>query len=366
MSVAALLAAIGVGSARAQTDGPSPSAALVDPAIQQAGCASCGGEASLGCNTCLGAGCDGPRCVPGRMECCEMCEADNIFGRIWCGLSSMCCPDPCYQPCYIPAADAAFFQDSAKPVSRTRFRWDAGVNGTTPDRAEVFWSRIGARGPANRESDVDYHELMLYTEVATQRFSFFTYMPYRSLDPTNNPHAAGFGNLVLGTKSMMIDSELLLFTFQFKTIIPTANARKGIDNGHTTLEPSLLATLKVLPDTYIQTQVAEWIPIAGDPDFAGAMLHYHISLNRALIKPNDNFQFIGTIEFNGYSFQDGLFTPFPAGPPVRADRYSYFSVGPGFRIVFCSKFDIGFGMAFSTSSHNFAADLYRTEVRWRF
>src|SRR5262249_43424073 len=244
-------------------DEPSPSSALVDPSIQQAGCLGCGGGVGgspVGCNTCLGEGCDGPRCVPGRMECCEPCEATNCFGRIWCGLTAMCCPDPCYQPCYIPAADAAFFQDSAKPVSRTTLRWDAGVNGTTPDRAEVFWSRIGSPGPPNPESSVDWYELRQYTEIASQRFSFFIYMPYRSLDPTNNPHAAGFGNLTLGTKSMMVDSEILLLTFQFKTFIPTANPRKGIDNGHTTLEPSMLATLKVMPDTYIQAQVAEWIP----------------------------------------------------------------------------------------------------------
>lgn len=357
---------VAAGTSRAQ-DAATPSSALIDPNVVQASCSSCGGGgASLGCNTCVGAGCDGPRCVPGRMDCCEPCEACNLFGRIWCGLSNMCCPDPCYQPCYIPVADAALFQDSAKPVSRTRIRWDAGFHGSTPDRAEFFWSRIGGRGPGAAESGVNYDQIEIYTEFATERFSFFSNMPYRSLDPVVNPHAAGFGNMSLGTKSLMIDSEILLMTFQFKTTIPMANAAKGIDNGHTALEPSLLFTVKVLPETYIQSQVAEWIPLGGDPNFMGAILHYHMSLNHTFIKPNNNFQFIGTVEFNGYSFQDGLFTPFPAAAPVAASGYAYLSVGPGFRLVFCQKFDAGFGVQFATSRQHFAQDLYRTEIRWRF
>src|SRR5436305_39662 len=127
---------------------PSAAAAILDPNVTPAGCSTCGGGGGYGgnglpgCNSCMGAGCDGPRCVPGRMECCEPCEACSMFGRFWCGLKgAFCCPDPCYQPCYIPAANAALFTPSARPVSQGRFRWDYGVNGTPPDRADYFFAK---------------------------------------------------------------------------------------------------------------------------------------------------------------------------------------------------------------------------------
>ena len=45
-----------------------------------------------------------------------------MVGRLLCAIHhSICCPDPCYEPCYIPAANAGFFLDSAKPVTMMRF-----------------------------------------------------------------------------------------------------------------------------------------------------------------------------------------------------------------------------------------------------
>src|SRR5947207_304770 len=82
------------------------------------------------------------------------------------------------------AANAAFFVDAAKPVSQTRFRWDDGIHGTTPDRAEMFFARFrpgaGARGPT-QTTDLDrvsYDELSLVTEFAVDRFSLFVEQPY--------------------------------------------------------------------------------------------------------------------------------------------------------------------------------------------
>lgn len=389
---AALVAALAAaGTARAQapalppptSTGPAPAAvapassppaaaAIFDPNLIQAGCASCGGGGGgygggsnpLGCNGCSGEGCDGPRCVPGRMECCEPCEACSMFGRVWCGLKgAFCCTDPCYQPCYIPAANAAFFVDSAKPVSQTRLRFDAGIGGTTPDRAEYFFARIGGRGPAanTQLNRIDFEELSLVTEFAVDRFSVFVENPYRFVRNLR----AGFGDMAIGTKSMLIDSEILYFAFQFKTYIPIAPANKGLGTGHTTLEPALLATIKVLPGTYLQAELAEWIPLGGDPNASGSALKYLFSLNHVLFKPSNDLQLIGTLEFDGISFQDGLYTA-PNGAQFKASTDSYFSIGPGFRLFFCQKYDIGIGMAFSVTQNNVAAELYRVEARWRF
>ncbi len=36
----------------------------------------------------------------------------------------LCCPDPCYQPRWEPAANASFFADYARPRTITRIRYD--------------------------------------------------------------------------------------------------------------------------------------------------------------------------------------------------------------------------------------------------
>ena len=350
---------------------PSAAQTVLDPNVVPAGCASCGGGYGStgglpGCNSCMGVGCDGPRCVPGRMECCETCEADSMFGRLCCGLKGgFCCPDPCYQPCYIPAANAAFFVDSAKPVSQMTLRWDAGRTGSTADRGEYFFGKWGVKGPPLSKfqlSGIDWDELTQTFEFAVDRFSIFTNVPYRFVEDIG----AGWGDMMIGTKSLFVDSEILLLATEFKTFIPISNFHKGLGNGHVSLEPSLLMTLKVMEDTYIQFQLSEWIPISGTPGFDGAMLHYHASLNHVLMKPTNDLQLIGTMEFFGYRFQDGLYTTNAAGATASAHDDSYFSLGPGVRLVFCNKLDIGFGTGFSVTNNNLARQLYRTELRWRF
>src|SRR6266404_8291108 len=377
ISAAIIAAATFAGSAWAQTAAPtapasasagSPAEMALDPNVMQAGCANCGSGAYgstgglPGCNSCMGAGCDGPRCVPGRMECCEPCEACSMFGRLWCGLKGgFCCPDPCYQPCYIPAANPAFFVDSAKPVSQMTIRWDAGRDGSTADRGEYFFGKWGTKGPPLSKfqlSGINWHELSQTWEYAVDRFSFFMNTPYRFV--TND--GAGFGDMMIGTKSLIMDSEILLLGTEFKTFIPISNFHKGLGNGHTSLEPSLLLTLKVMPDTYVQFQLSEWIPLGGTPGFDGAMLHYHLSLNHVLVKPTNDLQLSGTMEFFGYRFQDGLYTTTAAGTTASAHDASYFSIGPGVRLVFCTTFDIGVGTGFSVTNNNLARQLYRTEI----
>ena len=44
---------------------------------------------------------------------------------------------------------------------------------------------------------------------------------------------------------------------------------------------------------------------------------------------------------------------------------NYVNVGPGLRVQFCDRVDLGMGMAFGIGSHG-PAQLYRTELRVRF
>ena len=74
---------------------------------------------------------------------------------------------------------------------------------------------------------------------------------------------------------------------------------------------------------------------------------------------------IGTFEFNGWSFQAGSYTD-PILGQQKASDTTYVSVGPGLRLVFCNKVDIGLAAAFAMTHEHFANQLIRSEFRWRF
>lgn len=399
--MAAFACALGANSALAQDppEGPVPSYAQsilegktppVDKSIIQAGCCGHISGAPMITGSMDGAGpcppgCPTGHCLPGR-KCptryagCSSCgggcgsscdgeECESRLGRLCSNLfTCFCCTDPCYEPQWLPTANAGFFVDHARPQSHMKLRWDAGMSMNMPDRNEFWWARIGRKGPRNRTDEFNYHELTMYNETATGNFGFFIEMPYRLLEGGANGFDAGWGDLNLGTKTMFVDCELMQLTFQFRTYIPVGSTPKGFGTGHVSLEPSLLAAVKLAPKTWFEAQFSEWIPIAGDPDQAGMVFHYHTSLNHLWIQKKA-MQFISTLEYQGYAFQDGLTTN-PAsfvGPErVKSSREAYHYLGPGFRFVICDNYDIGFGAAFSLTNDGFADQLYRTEFRLRF
>jgi hypothetical protein len=354
-----------------------------DGAIIPAGCASCGGNlpapyitgpVSGGCGACACAddSCGSCQCKPGKTNQCYCgggCS-DSFLGRLGGGfIECICCPDPCYEGSWNYTANAAFFQDTVRPQTYTRLRWDSGVDVRQPERAEFMWARpgaIGGRGPQNIESRLDYDTLSLYQEVSAGAISLFINAPYVGVDPVNNPGHSNFGDLDVGTKTLLIDCELLQLSFQFRTYIPVAISRNGLGTGHTSLEPSVLASIKLMQDTYLQTQLAYWIPIGGDQPFEGATWWYAASLNHQWFQRGP-FALISTAEFNGWTFTDGAVANRAAAQPqfLRGED-TYITLGGGLRLVICDKFDIGFGSSFAVTNNHFADQLYRTEFRLKY
>lgn len=380
----------------------------VDGAVSTAGCPTCGGSGLApvtegvgvaGCSTCGGSG-----CVPGRKACAPW-TYDTFCGRFFGNLyECLCCPDPCYEPSWVPAANAAFFVDYARPRTVMRFRWDRGWDMQFPDRNEYFWARQQLTGPVFPRApkgpkfgpggtgpgvpggarkiqkalggalrypgvpSLGFNELYFYQEAATPRASFFTEISYRNVSPAFNEFHSGFSNTNLGTKALLLDCELMQLTFQFKTYIPIGSAGKGLSNGHVSLEPSLLAAVRLAPETYFQGQLSEWIPLGGDPSYAGALLHYHFSFNQVLLKLSANSPLIGTVEFNGWTFQDGAYTnPFATVPQfVHSAGTTYFSIGPGLRASICDAVDFGAAVAFPVTNNYWASPWLRVELRILF
>ena len=328
--------------------------------------ASSSGDSFI-CDSC------GDGCVPGR-RACDPCVARTRIGRFAYGLyHAICCPDPCYDPKWLAVADSAFFVEAARPQTQQRLRWDAGLDAILPDRAEYSWARADGQGKGPSPAagflavrGLTYHELSLYTEVGSSGFSVFTDVPYRSLDPTGTPHAAGFADMNVGTKTLLFDCELLQVSFQFRTHIPMSNTMKGLGTGHVSLEPSLLMGLCLGPETYFQGQISEWIPIGGDEDYAGAILHYHVAINHVLWRPLSDVPLIGTMECSGWSFQDGAYSDPVTGFMRQASGQTTLTFGSGLRLAVCDKIDFGTGVAFALQDRHLANVLVRSEFRWRY
>lgn len=349
--------------------------------ILQAGCKSCGsglfgvpgpveGGPAIG-------GCADGCCYAGRTPCDCDCSTDTPLGKVFCGFyECVCCPDPCYEPRWIALADAALFVETPRTVSQLKLRYDHAWHVPYPDKAEFLFPRAdgngkgpGPRPTATGRPNFSFRELWLFNETAVGGFSMLFGMPYRQVSPDEWNGASGFGDLLIGTKSMLLDCELMQISFAFRTFIPTGNFNKGLGVGHVSLEPALLWALKCSPVSYHQGELAYRIPIGGSRGFEGPVLHYHLSYNHLLWACGHNVQFIGTMEMNGYQVLGGAATTLPNGNPVlisARDVGTTIGVGPGVRAVICDKVDFGIGGAFTITDESMGDQLLRMEFRWRF
>lgn len=372
---------------------PAPRVVNTTPApLPAASCATCGrgrmgrpvhplgghlkgGHLGDAFTSCSGCGADW-RCHPGRTPCgpCHLHEHDGPVSRFFCCFyECLCCPDPCYEPRWNQVANAALFVDGARPVTQTEVRWNGSRGGIFPDRSEYIWARAdgmgrGPRPPAGVIGPIqfDFDDLVLITETASEKFSAIVELPYRAVSPDIYAHGAGFGDMAIGTKTLLYDCELMQVSMQMKTYLPVGNVGKGVGNGHVSIEPSLLFAVKMTSDCYFQGQISEWIPIGGDPFYAGSILHSHFSLNHVIHRFGPEIPLVGTFETITYSFQDGAYTDALLGPFQGSSGETYVSMGPGVRLFFCDKLDIGFGTNLAVTGDHFSREYYRLSVRMRF
>jgi hypothetical protein len=258
-------------------------------------------------------------------------------------------------------------------MTQMRLRGDFGWNLQFPDRSEWFWARDDGKGKGPgpvgsiANNRLDYQQGALYTEAAIERFGMFVEVPYLHVSPDAFNTASGLGDLNLGTKTLLLDCDLIQFSFQFRVFVPTGNFGRGLGTGHTSLEPSFLMALKLSPRTYLQAQTSYWFPIGGDQAYEGNVFHYHFSINHLLWNCGHDIQLIGTLEAGGYEFASGEFTDPVTLLPVHARGVgSIFNVGPGLRLHLCDKIDFGAGTAFAITDNHLAEELVRAEFRIRF
>ncbi len=314
-------------------------------------------------------------CGPRPVAASDPDWGNSCAGRFCGGIyHAICTPDPCYEGKWTPIADSGFFTATVYPVSQMKFGWDSAFNMILPDRAEYFWARADGKGrgpnpPPGFASipSLRYNQLNFYVEAASGRFSLIVDTYYRSLDPAGAPQMSGWGDSFIGGKSLLFDSELLQVAFQFLAYMPSGDANKGLGVGHFSLEPTLLAGLRLAKNTYLQNQLSEWIPLNGDQTYQGSMLHYHFSLNQLMCQVTPGSSLVGNAELNGWSFQTGAYTDPILGSLQRASGFTYVSAGPGLRLFCCeNRIDVGAAASFALTDPHFAGQLYRVEFRWRY
>ncbi|HTU21206.1 MAG TPA: hypothetical protein VMG10_24345, partial [Gemmataceae bacterium] len=363
--------------------------ALTGAELLPASCATCNGgllapipPPVVGDGIPCAAGCGCVQCYPGQIPCDCCGSGSNCITRLLGGLyHCICCPDPCYVSTWRPLANNAFFVDQVKPITQIKLGGDFANNYQFPDKAEFFWAQENAKGPHYSgpalpagvkppgAPNLNYSEGYLYIEGAVNRFSIFVNLPYLNVEPVLYPGASGFSDMIVGTKSLLLDCELVQTTFQFETFIPTGNFLKGLGTGHVSLEPSLIWALKLTRLTYWQGQVAYWFPIGGTPTFQGPVFNYHLAINQMLWQCGceKGIQLIGSAELGGYEIAGGAYTSPLTGLPLSAkDVGSIVNAGPGLRLVFCNKIDFGVGSYFAITKDRMAAALGVFEFRWRF
>jgi hypothetical protein len=263
--------------------------------------------------------------------------------------------------------------DNIRPVTQMKLGVDFGWDLRNPDKSELFFAQVnqkGPRGPANSgPSRVDYSRAYMVNEAAVNGvFSVSVTTSILAVEPDNGFNSAsGFGDIILGTKSILLDCELLQAAFQFKTYLPTGNFNKGLSTGHTSLEPSLLAALKVSEFSYVQGQVGYFFPIGGTGGFQGALVYGGLAYNHLLWNCGHDIELIGTLEANLACTTHGRYTNALTGVTLPSnDLGAFFNAGPGVRLVMCKKVDLGIGTAFALTNESIMGNLLRMEFRWRF
>ncbi len=191
---------------------------------------------------------------------------------------SLCCPDPCYEPGWVPAANAAFFHGLRPPPDRS----SASATTTAgtckfPDRSEFFWARqqvqvghpsppgsrsiavAGATGPGRPEPLtpqagptaaclVGRLRPVLVLQRDRRRSlgpACSSRSPTGSATPTTAPTTTPASpTSTSAPKGSSSTPSCSCLTVQFRTYTPVGNATYGLGTGHVSLEPSLLAALQ--------------------------------------------------------------------------------------------------------------------------
>lgn len=270
-----------------------------------------------------------------------------------------------------PPDSGVSFLDSALPVTRLRLRYDDATRHRRPTRAEFFYpvgGAAGSPGPPIPERNVNFQEYTAYLEYALDpRFSTFMEVPLRAVDPDFNENTFGVGDVNSGFKWAFLRSDVLATTFQLRTYVPTGTSHRGLGTNHVSVEPALLANVRVARWLVLEAEGRYWYPIGGT-DFAGDVVRYGLGLTFGTRSPTD-FWITPVVEAVGWSVLGGkalvVQTPTAFGITDAAGT-TIANVALGLRFGFGGALDLYAGYSRALTGPTWYKDLWRIEFRLSF
>jgi hypothetical protein len=282
---------------------------------------------------------------------------------------------------------APFFLDRTQPFNHCYVRGDAASDLEFPDRIEYFWAKSvnGGKGPQSAlggEPSVNYQDAVFYIEKGTDRLSLGTKLPIRVVDPEFRPNTAGFADMELIQRAVLLDGTCWQLTQLFITHFPTGSAHRGTGDGHFSLEPGVAWRYKWSDYTYINGDLTYWFPIAADLDYGGQMFNYGIGISHVWID-TDKHAIIPTLEIEAWTILDGQQTlpglypdPTDITPPIalvalseEIDSMGIVNICPGLRWVCdpgcdCGVREFGISGGVCVTEDRWYEEILRIEFRW--
>ena len=281
--------------------------------------------------------------------------------------------------------------DNAVISNMFRFRVDTGYNNSLPDRAEFFYGQCGcfggnAPGPgspatvgnpgngaiANR--NVDFQEFVPYFErVLSGNFSMFAETPFRLINPDVTDNTGGLSDINAGIKASLLSCNHQYLTAQFRVYAPTGDARRGLGNGHTSLEPGLLYLSRRNDRLILQSEFRVWIPLSDSRtqdgrNFAGTILRYGIGGGYDLLNLDSGCQrrrLTGTLETVGWSITSGQAFDANTGNVLNAAGDTIVNIKSGLRYT-AGRRSIAASYGKPITGDRWYSDLLRVEYRYAY
>jgi hypothetical protein len=287
------------------------------------------------------------------------------------------------------ADSATGYIDNAIVGSQVRIRFDAGFDVDSPDRAEFFYAKCGCYrfapsddpgfdpdapgpgGPGEVEGNLDFRDVYLEAEfLMHERFSISAVVPVRSIQPSVIATSTGIGDVRVGFKFAADMSENRYVTLQFRTYIPSGDARRGLGTNHTSIEPLVLYHHRLSEGFSIAGQAGLWHPIGGSAgvptasgeNFAGDVLIYGFGGSQDVYS-GPGFRLTPVVELVGWKVLNGFRTS-PLPPASGKLNIVNLKVGARMDLRRTNSFYLGFGKALTDGV--WYEDVLRLEYRLAF
>jgi len=260
--------------------------------------------------------------------------------------------------------------DPAVPANQVRLRADFGYDFRTPTRAEFFYPKSRPLGPGLPEPEraVDFQDYTLYLEkLVAPGVSVFAEGGVRSLNPDLNDNFTGLADSNVGFKIVYEADESRVWSFQFRTYLPTGAASHGLGTNHVSLEPAILGFNRLSEDLGLAAELRYWQPIGGT-DFAGPVVRYGLGLRYDMWQSAD-WRFAPIVEAIGWSVLDGRESRLqPNGTTAVFDSggTTIVNLKLGARLDFGDGFGLYVGYGRAVTGERWYREIVRVEVRWLY